>query len=62
MKGLKEAFDVQHPLFRPLWLRVLIIAFCFGWAVFEWSNGKTGWAALFVVCGAYLAHQYLSSG
>jgi hypothetical protein len=25
-------FDLQHPFYKPLWIRVLITALCLGWA------------------------------
>lgn len=59
MNNFWKSFDVQHPLFKPLWLRVLIIVFTFCWATFEYLNGNGLWALLFAACGAYLAHQWL---
>lgn len=38
MKG--EAF------FRPLWIRLAIVAACAGWAVLEWVHGESGWAMI----------------
>ena len=59
MKGFKEAFDVQHPWFKPLWLRVAIVVFTFCWTGFELWNGNTLWAVFFGACGVYLAYQWL---
>ena len=53
-----KAFDVQHPFFRPLWRRLLVVALCLGWATFELRHGATIWAAIFAAIGAYLAWQF----
>lgn len=55
---MKSAFDVQHPFFLPLWRRILTVAACFGWALFELSNGNVFWAILFAAPGAWCAHQF----
>lgn len=39
--------------FRPLWLRVAIVAACAGWALFEYANGQTGWALMAAAAAAY---------
>jgi hypothetical protein len=54
----KRLRDVQLPFFIPLWRRVVLVAACFGWALFEWSMGNPLWAALFGAIGAYIAHQF----
>lgn len=51
-------FEVRHPIFRPLWRRMALTAFCIGWALFEWSNGATVWAILFGACGVHLFIQF----
>ncbi len=55
---MKNAFDVRHPFFRPLWRRAVLTIFTLGWAVFELSHGATVWAALFGACGVYLFLQF----
>lgn len=54
----KSAFDVQHPFFLPLWRRIVTVALCLGWALFELSGGNTLWAILFAGVGTYCAHQF----
>jgi len=51
-------FDVQLPMFKPLWLRLLIVVFCCGWAVFELLSGGVFWAILFGASGVYLGYQF----
>jgi len=52
---MKKFFDTDHPMFRPLWVRVLIVAICAGWAVLELVTGSGTWAAIFFGLGAYAA-------
>lgn len=42
----------QHPWFRPLWRRVLVVAVCLGWGLFELISGAPFWAILFLAMGA----------
>ena len=30
-----QLIDPNHPVYKPLWVRVLIVAICFGWAIIE---------------------------
>ena len=55
---MKRLFDLDHPFFRPLWLRVLIVAACLGWAAVELVGGSPGWAILFGAVGAYAAYGF----
>jgi hypothetical protein len=37
--------DNRHPFYRPLWIRVTMVAIAGTWAVVEWSlGGATLWA------------------
>lgn len=49
----KSVFDLNDPFFRPLWLRVLIVAATIGWGLFEFSAGQPFWGTLFCAIGAY---------
>jgi hypothetical protein len=42
-----------NDFFRPLWLRVAIVAACAGWAILEWGNGESGWAMMAAAVTAY---------
>ena len=55
---MKDAFNVRHPFFRPLWSRVLLTGLCLGWALFELSNAQVFWALLFGGAGGYLFYQF----
>lgn len=55
MKGI---FDLQDPFFKPLWLRLLVVAICLGWATFEALSGSVGWAVPFAAAGLWSAYQF----
>ena len=54
MKG----FDFDHPVFDPLWVRVVVVLLCLGWGGFEVWNGTYGWAALFTGLGLVAGHHF----
>lgn len=58
MSGRRGWFDVQSPVLRPLWLRIAIVVFVFGWTVIEAVGGHLVWAAIFGAAGLYLAWQF----
>ncbi|OYX40826.1 MAG: hypothetical protein B7Z02_17805 [Rhodobacterales bacterium 32-67-9] len=51
-------FDLQLPFFRPLWLRLAVVAVCLGWAGMEMVSGSPGWAILFAAAGLWAAYQF----
>jgi hypothetical protein len=51
----RKFLDTDHPMFRPLWVRVLIVALCLGWAAFEFVDGSPFWGVLFGGLGVYAA-------
>jgi hypothetical protein len=51
--------DVDHPFYRPLWRRVLIVAFCAVWTGVEFYNGASTWGFIFLAVGAYAACSLL---
>ncbi len=53
--------DAQHPFFRPLWRRIAIVAFCAGWAAFEFYMGNETWGWITLAVGAYGAWLFLIS-
>ncbi len=46
-------FDMDHDWFRPLWVRLAIVALAAGWAAFEFSMGETVWAGIFGAIALY---------
>jgi hypothetical protein len=57
-RTLDKFFDLDHPFFRPLWLRMVIVAGCLGWACVELAGGAPGWAILFGAVGIYAAYRF----
>lgn len=51
-------FDLQHPFFRPLWIRIVVVAICLGWAGLELATGNPGWALLFAAAGVWCIYQF----
>lgn len=51
-------FDLDHPFFRPLWIRIAVVALSLGWAVFELADGSPFWAMLFGALGVYAAYRF----
>ena len=51
-------FKMNDPFFRPLWLRVLLVAICGFWTVVELWTGSPGWAVVFGALGAYAAYSF----
>ncbi len=49
----RKFLDVDHPMLRPLWVRVLILVVCFGWAATEFATGSPFWGMLFLGLGGY---------
>ena len=50
--------DLNNPFFRPLWLRVLVVALCLGWALFEFVAASPFWGALFGAIGLYCGWHF----
>jgi hypothetical protein len=51
----KKFLDTDHPFFRPLWIRILVVAICLGWAAFEFATASAFWGVLFLALGVYAA-------
>jgi hypothetical protein len=54
-----QLIDPSHPAYRALWVRLLIVAVCFGWAVVEITTGDPFWAVLSGGAGVYAAYMLL---
>jgi hypothetical protein len=53
--------DSQHPFLRPLWRRIAIVIFCFGWAGVEFYNGNQTWGWITIAVAAYAVWTFLIS-
>ena len=52
---MKKFLDTDHPAFRPLWVRIAIVAVAAGWGLFEIATGSPFWAVIFLALAAYAA-------
>ena len=52
----RSLFDFNHPFYRPLWLRILIVGFAAGWGIFEFASGSPFWGVLFLGAAAVAFH------
>ena len=50
-----QLIDANHSFYRPLWVRVAIVAVCLGWAAVEATGGDLMWAVLVGGVGIYAA-------
>ncbi len=55
-------FDLKQDFFRPLWIRVAVVAVCLGWGVFEFVTGAPFWGIVFAGMGAYALWQLFFDG
>ncbi len=51
-------FDLDHPFFRPLWIRLLIVIVALGWALLEFASGAPFWGVLFAAIGVFAAYRF----
>ena len=51
--------DPDHPFYRPLWVRLLLVGLCAGWTAVEYYNGQHGWGLIFLIVTAYAFAQLL---
>ena len=55
----RDFFDFDHPMYRPLWFRLMLISACLGWGTFEVWLGNQTWGAIFMGIGTFLIYQLL---
>jgi hypothetical protein len=60
---MPKFIDTDHPMLRPLWVRLLLVALCLGWAAYEFGllgflglrTGSPAWGVAFLALGLYAA-------
>ncbi|MBP1861209.1 hypothetical protein [Rhizobium herbae] len=53
---MMKFIDPDHPFYRPLWIRLLIVAVCAIWTAVEfYVNLETTWGMIFLAVTAYTA-------
>jgi hypothetical protein len=55
---MAKFLDIDHPIFRPLWVRILVVAVAAGWAVVEFVTGSPFWGMLFGGMAAYAGWKF----
>lgn len=50
-----QLIDPNHPVYRPLWVRLLVVGVCLGWAAIEAVTGAPFWAVIVGALGIYAA-------
>lgn len=51
-------FDLNHPFFRPRWIRIAVTVFIFAWALLEFATGALFWGVLFGALGVWCWWQF----
>ena len=51
--------DPTHPVYRPLWVRLLIVGSCAAWTAVEYYNGQETWGLIFLIVSAYAFAQLI---
>ncbi|CCF20224.1 Putative transmembrane protein (fragment) [Pseudorhizobium banfieldiae] len=49
--------DLDHPFYKPLWARLLIVGVCVGWAGLEFWSGAPVWGMIVGGLGIYSAYK-----
>lgn len=48
-----QLIDPNHPAYRHLWVRIVIVVVCVGWGIFEFIGGDPFWGVLALGAGVY---------
>ncbi|MGP9791825.1 DUF3329 domain-containing protein [Roseinatronobacter sp. NSM] len=51
-------FDFSHAIYRPLWVRFLLVVVALGWGVFEFASGAPFFGVIFVGVGFFVAWRF----
>ncbi|HTO33869.1 MAG TPA: hypothetical protein VL202_22245 [Pararhizobium sp.] len=52
---MMKFIDPDHPFYRPLWVRLLIVISCSAWTAVEFYNGENTWGMIFLAVSTYTA-------
>lgn len=55
---MKKLFDTDHPFFRPLWIRIAIVAVCVAWAGVEFLTASPTWGMIFLAIAAAAIYAF----
>ncbi len=56
-----KMFELRVEFFDPIWRRIIVVAVCFGWALFELVAGGVFWAMLFAAFAITAVWQFFLS-
>jgi hypothetical protein len=54
----KKLIDFENPFFKPMWIRVLVLAFLTAWGFFEFAAGEPAWSAVFLAISAFCGWRF----
>ncbi len=55
---MRKLIDLEHPFFKPLGVRIAVVAVCVLWGLFELSQGNGLWAVVFIGIGAVCGYRF----
>ncbi|HEV7320010.1 MAG TPA: hypothetical protein VGO04_15545 [Ensifer sp.] len=56
---MRKFIDPDHPFYRPLWIRLLIVIFCAVWTAVEFWHEQPMWGMIFLAVTAYTSAALL---
>lgn len=51
--------EPEHPIYRPLWVRLLIVGLLAGWSILELTKGSPFWGIIAGGVGLFAAYELL---
>ena len=54
-----KLIDPDHAFYRPLWIRLLVVAVCASWTVVEFWKGSETWGFIVLAITAYASATLL---
>lgn len=60
-EGTAMPLDADHPLLRPFWVRLLIVALPLLAAAAGFATGHVFWSVVFIAAGAFLLQVLILS-
>lgn len=51
-------FDLDDAFYRPLWIRVLLVAIALGWGLFEFLSGSPFFGIIFCGIGLHAGWRF----
>lgn len=61
MSIFSKLLDFNDPFYKPLWLRIAVVAVAAGWGIFEYISGSPFWGVIFVGAAAFAFYGFFIS-